>query len=49
MDEKAFDLVAIGNAIVDVLINVDESFLIKNSLPKGSMTLIDENKAKELT
>ncbi len=48
MDAKVFDLVAIGNAIVDVLINVDESFLIKNSLPKGSMTLIDEKKAKEL-
>ncbi len=48
MDEKVFDLIAIGNAIVDVLINVDESFLIKNSLHKGSMTLIDENKAKEL-
>ena len=48
MNAKVFDLVAIGNAIVDVLINVDESFLSKNSLPKGSMTLIDENKAKEL-
>ena len=48
MKEKVFDLVAIGNAIVDVIINVDEKFLIKNSLTKGSMTLIDENKAKEL-
>ncbi len=48
MNTKVFDVVAIGNAIVDVLINVEESFLIKNSLPKGSMTLIDEKKAKEL-
>ncbi len=48
MNAKNFDVVAIGNAIVDVLINVDDSFLIKNSLQKGSMTLIDEDKAKEL-
>ena len=48
MNVENFDLVAIGNAIVDVLINVNDDFLIANSLPKGGMTLVDESKAKEL-
>ena len=42
------DIVGIGNAIVDVLTTTDDSLLEKLSFNKGSMTLIDENKAKEL-
>ena len=44
----SLDIVGIGNAIVDVLTTTDDSFLKKLSFDKGSMTLIDENKAKEL-
>ena len=44
----SIDIVGIGNAIVDVLTTTDDSFLKKLSFDKGSMTLIDENKAKEL-
>ncbi|WP_269612432.1 adenosine kinase [Prochlorococcus marinus] len=42
------DIVGVGNAIVDVLTTTDDSFLEDLSFNKGSMTLIDENKAEEL-
>ena len=48
MNESSLDVVGIGNAIVDVLTTTDDSLLEKLSLNKGSMSLIDENKAKEL-
>jgi len=44
----SLDVVGIGNAIVDVLTTTDDSLLERLSLNKGSMTLIDESKAKEL-
>ena len=46
--EPSFDIVGVGNAIVDVLTTTDDSFLERLSFKKGSMTLIDENKAQEL-
>ena len=42
------DVVAIGNAIVDVLAQVDDAFLGANDVEKGIMTLIDQDRAKEL-
>jgi sugar/nucleoside kinase (ribokinase family) len=42
------DVVAIGNAIVDVIAPAEESFLIDNDLAKGAMTLIDEAGAQRL-
>ena len=47
-NEPSLDIVGIGNAIVDVLTTTDDSLLELLSLKKGSMTLIDENKANEL-
>ncbi|MDB2680757.1 adenosine kinase [Candidatus Pelagibacter bacterium] len=41
-------ILGIGNAIVDVLCRVDEEFLIKNSLTKSTMKLIDEEEFKNL-
>ena len=41
-------VIGIGNAIVDVLCEVNEDFIIKNSLVKGTMKLIDENELKSL-
>lgn len=41
-------IIGIGNALVDVLVTVDESFLRKHHLPKGSMQLIDKNRIEEL-
>ncbi len=43
-----FDVVGIGNAIVDVIAQADDAFLSKNSLNKGLMTLIDADRADEL-
>jgi fructokinase len=36
-------ILGIGNAIVDVFVKVDEDFLLKNSLIKGSMKLIEKD------
>ena len=38
---KTIDLVGIGNAIVDIVANVDDEFLNKNLLQKGSMNLVN--------
>ncbi len=42
------DVVGVGNAIVDVIANVDESFVTEHGLEKGAMTLIDTARAIEL-
>ena len=40
-------ILGIGNAIVDVICKVDESFITQNNLAKGNMKLIfDENEFK---
>ncbi|MEX2644576.1 MAG: adenosine kinase [Acetobacterales bacterium] len=44
----ALDVIAIGNAIVDVLANADDDFLTKQGLDKGGMTLIDAERAESL-
>jgi adenosine kinase len=38
----------IGNAIVDVIARVDEAFVAREKLVKGSMNLIDEARAEQL-
>ena len=48
INDTSLDVVGIGNAIVDVLTTIDDALLERLSLNKGSMTLIDENKAQEL-
>tara|TARA_B100000123_G_scaffold213734_1_gene162376 strand:+ start:16 stop:945 length:930 start_codon:yes stop_codon:yes gene_type:complete len=42
------NVLGIGNAIVDVICKVDESFLEKNSLTKSTMKLVDEVEFKKL-
>lgn len=42
------DVTTIGNAIVDVIARVDEAFVAREKLVKGSMNLIDEARAEEL-
>ena len=37
---KTFKVVGIGNAMVDVLMQVDEAFLIENKIQKNIMQLI---------
>ena len=41
-------ILGIGNAIVDVLCKVSDEFLLKHSLTKSTMKLIDEKEFKEL-
>jgi len=41
-------VLGIGNAIVDVICKVEESFITKNSLTKGTMKLVDEAEFKKL-
>jgi sugar/nucleoside kinase (ribokinase family) len=48
MAQTKFDVLAIGNAIVDVLSHTDEAFLADQSLAKGTMQLIDEARAESL-
>jgi len=42
------DVVGIGNALVDVLTHEDDAFIAANGLAKGSMTLVDTDRAEEL-
>ncbi len=44
-----FDVLAVGNAIVDILHPVDEAFLTAHAIARGAMTLIDEERALYLT
>ncbi len=48
MPAQEFDVLTIGNAIVDVIAKVDEAFVARERLVKGSMNLIDESRAEEL-
>jgi hypothetical protein len=41
-------ILGIGNAIVDVFVKVDDDFLSKNKLIKGSMKLIEKLNLKTL-
>ncbi|MCW2284427.1 adenosine kinase [Rhodoblastus acidophilus] len=43
-----FDVLALGNAIVDVLAPVDDDFIVAQGLRKGGMQLIDEAQALAL-
>ncbi len=48
MTDSTYDVLGIGNAIVDVLSRVDDDFLIFEGLVKGTMRLIDEADAERL-
>jgi fructokinase len=45
---KTFDVVGIGNAIVDVLVQADDDLLDNFELTKGTMALVDEHRAETL-
>jgi sugar/nucleoside kinase (ribokinase family) len=48
MTAKSLDVVGIGNAIVDVLVQADDRFLDDHGLTKGTMALVDEQQAERL-
>ena len=43
-----FDVLGIGNVLMDIIAPVEDAFLTDNSVEKGSMTLIDEPRALAL-
>jgi len=47
-DRPAFDILGIGNAIVDVVAPVHEAFLSRHDMRKGAMALIDATTAERL-
>lgn len=46
--DTIYDVVGIGNAIVDVLAKVGDGFLTERNLPKGIMSLVEAQKAGEI-
>lgn len=48
MPGTQFDVVAIGNAIVDIIGRCDDSFLDRHGAPKGHMNLVDSNRIDAL-
>src|SRR5579863_10024535 len=45
MPAPRYDVLGIGNAIVDVIARTEEDFLLKQGMNKGTMALIDEPRA----
>ena len=48
MNTRAFDVTAIGNAIVDVIAQAEDALLAEHNLAKGAMNLIDAPTAERL-
>jgi len=48
MTATRYDVLGIGNAIVDVLARTEEDFLLKQGMYKGSMALIDAPRAEAI-
>ncbi len=48
MAETRFDVIGVGNAIVDILVHAEDAFLDAEGLTKGAMALIDAETAKAL-
>ena len=48
MQDARFDVVGLGNAIVDVLAHTNDAFLVRHGMAKGAMTLIEADRAVEI-
>ena len=48
MTAAKYDVLGIGNAIFDVLVQTDEGFLSRHGMTKGGMSLIDEERASAI-
>jgi sugar/nucleoside kinase (ribokinase family) len=48
MSSTQYDVLAIGNAIFDVLVRTEEDFLARHGMTKGGMALIDEARASAI-
>jgi sugar/nucleoside kinase (ribokinase family) len=48
MASARYDVLGIGNAIVDVIARAEEDFLLRHAMRKGTMALIDEARAQAI-
>jgi adenosine kinase len=48
MPASQYDVLGIGNAIVDVIARTEDDFLLKHGMHKGGMALIDEPRAEAI-
>ncbi|MDD9908217.1 MAG: adenosine kinase [Ahrensia sp.] len=48
MQDAKFDVLTIGNAIVDIIAKADDDFLVREDIIKGAMNLIDAPRAEHL-
>lgn len=48
MTATRYDVIGIGNAIVDVIARAGDDFLVKHGMSKGGMSLIDEPRAEAI-
>jgi len=48
MTAPRYDLLGVGNAIVDVIAQADDDFLVAQGMNKGAMALIDETRAQAI-
>ena len=47
LEEKTIDVLGVGNALVDILVQVDDKFLQSLELEKGGMTLVSKEAAAQ--
>ena len=47
-EHKKVDLIGLGNAIVDIIVNIEDEFLEINNLEKGSMNLVNYDESQKL-
>ena len=48
MPQKSYDILAVGNAIIDVFSQCDDDFLQQHAIEKGGMNLVDAAASKSL-
>src|SRR5450756_3036130 len=48
MTAPRYDVIGIGNAIVDVIARAEDDFLVAHGMHKGTMALIDEARAEKI-
>ena len=48
MPDLKYDVLGIGNAIVDVIARAEDDFLVSQNMNKGAMALIDEPRAQAI-
>ena len=48
MPDLKYDVLGLGNAIVDVIARAEDDFLVKQGMHKGGMALIDEPRAQAI-